>query len=119
MAAIAFSLCASSVYILNDLVDLRADRGHPTKKYRALASGAIPIADAIVVMTLMFIASIAISVCVSWSFLGVIILYLVLTNAYTFSLKTKMMIDVVALAGLYCLRVIGGAAAIGIGSRSG
>ena len=115
LAAVAFSLCASSAYILNDLIDLPADRDHPTKKDRALASGVIPITNAVVVMALMFIASVGISVGVSWSFLGVIALYFILTNAYTFSLKTKMMIDVVTLAALYSLRVIGGAAAIGVG----
>jgi 4-hydroxybenzoate polyprenyltransferase/phosphoserine phosphatase len=115
LAAIAFSLCASSAYILNDLIDLPADRDHPTKKDRALASGVIPINNAVVVMALMFIASVAISICVSWSFLGVIAFYFILTNAYTFSLKTKMMIDIVTLAALYSLRVIGGAAAIGVG----
>jgi 4-hydroxybenzoate polyprenyltransferase/phosphoserine phosphatase len=115
LAAIAFSLCASSVYILNDLVDLPADRDHPTKKTRPLASGAIPIADAVVVMAVMFFVSLAIAACVSWPFLAVLVFYFVLTNAYTFSLKTKMMIDIVTLAALYSLRVIGGAAAIGIG----
>jgi UbiA prenyltransferase family len=55
LAAVAFSLCASSVYILNDLVDLSADRDHPTKRSRPLASGAIPIANAVVVMGVMFL----------------------------------------------------------------
>jgi 4-hydroxybenzoate polyprenyltransferase/phosphoserine phosphatase len=114
LAAIAFSLCASSVYILNDLVDLPADRDHPTKKNRPLASGVIPIADAVVVMAVMLLVSLAIAAGVSWSFLGVLAFYFILTNAYTFSLKTKMMLDIVTLATLYSLRVIGGAAAIGV-----
>jgi 4-hydroxybenzoate polyprenyltransferase len=114
LAAIAFSLCASSVYIFNDLVDLPADRDHPTKKNRALASGAIPIMDAVVVMALLLLASMALAASVSWPFLGVLLFYFALTNAYTCWLKTKMLIDVVALAMLYSLRVIGGAAAIGV-----
>jgi 4-hydroxybenzoate polyprenyltransferase len=114
LAAVAFSLCASSVYILNDLVDLSADRDHPTKRSRPLASGAIPIANAFVVMGVIFLVSLAIAAAVSWPFLGVLAFYYVLTNAYTFSLKTKMMIDVVTLGMLYSLRVIGGAAAIDV-----
>ncbi len=114
LAAVAFSLCASSVYILNDLVDLSADRDHPTKRSRPLASGAIPIANAVVIMGVMFLVSLAIAAAVSWPFLGVLAFYYVLTNAYTFSLKTKMMIDVVTLGMLYSLRVIGGAAAIDV-----
>jgi 4-hydroxybenzoate polyprenyltransferase/phosphoserine phosphatase len=114
LAAVAFSLCASSVYIFNDLVDLSADRHHPTKKNRALASGAIPIMDGVLVMALLFLAAVALAASVSWPFLGVLLFYFALTNAYTCWLKTKMLIDVVALAMLYSLRVIGGAAAIGV-----
>ncbi|MGA2638063.1 UbiA family prenyltransferase [Methylocella sp.] len=114
LAAIAFSLCASSVYIFNDLVDLAADRNHPTKQNRPLASGVIPIKDGVIVMALLFLAAVAIAACVSWPFLGVLLFYFALTNAYTCWLKTKMLIDVVALAMLYSLRVIGGAAAIGV-----
>ena len=114
LAAIAFSLCASSVYIFNDLVDLAADRSHPTKRNRPLASGAIEIKHAVVAMALLFLASVAIAASVSWYFLGVLLFYFALTNAYTCWLKTKMLIDVVALASLYSLRVIGGAAAINV-----
>jgi 4-hydroxybenzoate polyprenyltransferase/phosphoserine phosphatase len=114
LAFIAFSLCASSVYIFNDLVDLAADRNHPTKKNRPLASGAIPIKQGVVAMPLLFLASIGVATSVSWPFLGVLLFYLALTNAYSCWLKAKMLIDVVALATLYSLRVIGGAAAIGV-----
>jgi len=112
LAAIAFSLCASSVYIFNDLVDLAADRNHPTKKSRPLASGAIPLLHGVIAMPLLFLASIGLAACVSWPFLGVLLFYFALTNAYTCWLKTKMLVDVVALSLLYSLRVIGGAAAI-------
>ncbi len=114
LAAIAFSLCASSVYIFNDLVDLAADRRHPTKKNRPLASGAIPILQGVIAMPLLFLASIGVAVCVSWPFLGILLLYFTLTNAYTCWLKTKMLVDVVALSLLYSLRVLGGAAAIDV-----
>ena len=90
LAAIAFSLCASSVYIFNDLVDLPADRNHPTKRNRPLASGAIQIKDGVIVMALLFLAAVAIGACVSWPFLGVLMFYFALTNAYRCWLKTKM-----------------------------
>jgi hypothetical protein len=98
LAAIAFSICASSVYIFNDLVDLSADRHYPTKKNRPLASGAIPIMQGVIAMPLLFLASIGLAACVSWSFLGVLLVYFALANAYTCWLKTKMLIDVVALS---------------------
>lgn len=114
LATIAFSLCASSVYIFNDLVDLAADRGHPTKKDRPLAAGAIPILHGVIVMPILFFSAVALAAYVSMPFLGVILFYFALTNAYTCWLKTKMLVDVVTLAMLYTLRVIGGAAAIGV-----
>lgn len=114
LAAIAFSLCASSVYIFNDLVDLGADRQHPTKKDRPLASGSIPILHGVVAMPILLLAAIGVAACVSWPFLGVLLLYFGLTNAYTCWLKTKMLVDVVALSLLYSLRVLGGAAAIDV-----
>lgn len=114
LATIAFSLCASSVYVLNDLVDLSADRRHPTKRSRPLASGAIPILQGIFAIPVLFFCATALAAFVSPPFLGVLMFYFVLTNAYTCWLKRKMLIDVVVLAMLYTLRVIGGAAAIGV-----
>ena len=65
-------------------------------------------------MPLLFLASVGVAASVSWSFLGVLLFYFALTNSYSCWLKSKMLIDVVALAMLYSLRVIGGAAAIGV-----
>lgn len=114
LAAIAFSLCASSVYILNDLVDLAADRAHPTKRNRPLTAGTIPIWQGVAAMPALFLASLAIAALTSLPFLATLIAYCVLTNAYSLWLKKKMLIDVVALGMLYTLRIIGGAAAVGV-----
>ena len=114
LAGLAFSLCASSAYILNDLVDLSADRGHPSKKNRPLAAGAIPISHAVIVMAILPLCSTALAAFVSLPFLAVLLFYFALTIAYTCWFKKKMLIDVVALAVMYTLRVIGGAAAIGV-----
>ena len=110
----AFSLCASCVYIFNDLADIEADRAHPTKKNRPLAAGTIAPPVAVVVACLALLAAAAIAATVSWPFLGVLTAYFALTTAYTYSLKRKMVIDVVVLAMLYTIRVIGGAVAIGV-----
>jgi 4-hydroxybenzoate polyprenyltransferase len=114
LALLAFSLCASSAYILNDLVDVKADRAHATKRHRPIASGAVPPARAAVVMVALLTAAVAIAAAVSPPFLGVLLAYLALTTAYSFKLKRVALIDVVTLAVLYTVRVIAGAVAIGV-----
>ncbi|MDB5473332.1 MAG: putative integral rane prenyltransferase protein [Devosia sp.] len=114
IAAIAFSLCASSVYILNDLVDIRDDRSHPSKRLRPLASGAIPLAEAVLAVPILFGISIAVASAISLPFLGVLLGYFALTTAYSFVLKRMMIADVLALASLYTMRVVGGAVALGV-----
>ena len=114
VAVAAFSLCASSVYILNDLLDLQDDRGHRTKCYRPLASGAIPLLHGVVAAPLLFLASIAVAATVSLPFIGVLLGYFALTSAYSLMLKRMMLVDVLTLAGLYSIRVFGGAVAIDV-----
>jgi 4-hydroxybenzoate polyprenyltransferase/phosphoserine phosphatase len=114
LAAVAFSLCASSVYLLNDLVDLQDDRAHRTKCKRPLACGDIALGQALTAIPILFLLSLAIAAWVSLGFLGVLAAYFALTTAYSFFLKRKMIVDVVALAGLYTMRVIGGAVALSV-----
>jgi 4-hydroxybenzoate polyprenyltransferase/phosphoserine phosphatase len=114
VAVAAFSLCASSVYILNDLLDLQDDRGHRTKCNRPLASGAIPLWHGVVAAPLLFLASIAVAATVSLPFIGVLLGYFALTSAYSLMLKRMMLVDVLTLAGLYSIRVFGGAVAIDV-----
>jgi 4-hydroxybenzoate polyprenyltransferase/phosphoserine phosphatase len=113
-AFLAFSLAASAVYVLNDLVDLDADRKHPSKKRRPLAAGTVPILKALVVASALLIVALGGALVIAPWFAAVLLAYLVLTTAYTFVLKRKMMVDIVALASLYTIRVIGGAAAISV-----
>jgi 4-hydroxybenzoate polyprenyltransferase/phosphoserine phosphatase len=112
VAAIAFSLVASAIYIVNDLVDVQSDRKHRSKKKRPLAAGTVPIGQA---MTLA-LASVALAFGLCFllpiSFAAVLFAYLVTTTAYSFYLKRKLLADVVALASLYTLRVIGGAVVV-------
>jgi 4-hydroxybenzoate polyprenyltransferase len=113
-AFVAFSMAASGVYILNDLVDLEADRKHPSKQRRPLALGAIPVLNAMVVSAALLGGAPLLALIIAPWFAAVLVTYIGITTAYTFSLKRKMMVDVVALASLYTIRVIGGAAAISV-----
>lgn len=112
LAAFAFSLAASGVYILNDLVDLEADRRHRSKKFRPLAAGTLSVRKAVAVAPTLISAALALGLLISPLFAAVLFGYLALTTAYTFFLKRKMIVDIIVLAVLYTLRVIGGAVAI-------
>jgi 4-hydroxybenzoate polyprenyltransferase/phosphoserine phosphatase len=114
LAAIAFSLCASSVYLLNDLVDLQEDRRHRSKRNRPLASGAISIRQGMAAIPILFLLAMAVAASISVSFLAVLLGYFALTTAYSFALKRKMFADVITLAALYSIRVVGGAVAIDV-----
>jgi 4-hydroxybenzoate polyprenyltransferase len=113
-AAIAFSLCASVAYMLNDILDVEADRVHSSKRHRPIASGAISPTQAGYAMSLAFVAALAIAASISLEFFGVLLGYFVLTTLYSFWLKRIAIVDVVVLASLYCVRVIGGAVAIDV-----
>ena len=112
LAFVAFSLCASSVYLLNDLVDLQDDRAHPRNCKRPLACGDIPLIQAVMAVPILFAASLLVAAAVSAPFLAVLLGYFALTTAYSFVLKRFMLIDVITLALLYSARVVGGAVAI-------
>jgi|GEM_PF-2623434 len=115
LAFIAFGLCASSVYLLNDLLDLQDDRAHQTKRERPLAAGALPIMHAVVLVPVLFLLSFVLAL---WQlplfFVLVLAAYYILTLAYSLWLKRVVMLDVVTLAILYTLRVIAGAAAMAL-----
>jgi len=111
---LAFSLCASSVYLLNDLLDLPADRRHPRKRKRPFASGSIPILHGVALIPVLLLAASAIAMLLPWKFLAVLGTYYFLTITYSCWLKKKVLVDVVTLAGLYTLRIVGGAAATSV-----
>jgi 4-hydroxybenzoate polyprenyltransferase len=114
LAFTAFSACASGAYLMNDLLDLAADRQHPTKRHRALAAGDLPISSALLAIPALWLFAVAASLCISPLFLGVLGGYLATTIAYSLVLKRKMLVDVVTLAGLYTLRIIAGAVGVGV-----
>ncbi len=114
LAFVAFSLCASSVYVLNDMLDLNADRAHPRKRRRPLASGAVPLTFGFGAVPVLLAASFAVGALVNGAFLAVLGVYLLTTFAYSFSLKRKMAVDVLALAALYTIRIVAGTAALSV-----
>ena len=112
---VAFSLTASSVYILNDLLDLSADRAHPRKRFRPLASGRLPIPHAMLMAPLLLFAAFALALAtLPLLFAGMLALYYVSTLAYSLLLKRRLVIDICTLAGLYTLRVMAGGMATGL-----
>ena len=112
LAFLAFGLFASSVYVLNDLLDLQADRQHRTKRRRPFASGAIPVAHGVVAAPLLMAASVGLAIgFLPGIFLEVLLVYGAITTAYSFYLKRQVVVDVLLLATLYTIRILAGAAA--------
>lgn len=104
----AFCLIASSVYMINDLLDLHHDRRHPTKRKRPFASGDLPLWIGFIFVPAFLFSGLTIAYLISFKFFTVASLYFTLTCAYSFKLKSILLIDVMTLAGLYSLRVLAG-----------
>jgi 4-hydroxybenzoate polyprenyltransferase len=112
IAFICFSLCASATYIVNDLLDIEADRQHPRKRKRAFASGNLSAGLGMAIAAVFLAVSFAGAVIfLPRGFLGWLIFYLVTTLAYSLALKRIVILDVVILSALYTLRMLAGAAA--------
>lgn len=114
LAFFSFSLCASAVYISNDLLDLSSDRQHPRKRLRPFASGVAPVALGVAIAPLLAMASVALAMAVGPRFLVWLTVYFVMTCWYSVSLKRLVLLDCITLACLYTLRIVSGAAATGL-----
>ena len=112
LAVIAFSLCSSAVYLANDLFDIEDDRAHPVKRHRPLASGQIRPDQAIMLSAILAAAGLALAAAVGMAW--VLVVYVLASFAYSAWAKTLPGVDVVALVGLYTLRLMAGGAATGI-----
>jgi len=110
-AFLSFSMCASSVYVLNDLLDLDSDRQHVRKRKRPFAACTIPLWQGILMVPMSLAISFAIALLLPYQFFLVLCTYFVLTLAYSIRLKKQVIVDVMLLAGLYTMRIIAGAAA--------
>lgn len=111
MAFFAFSLCASSVYLLNDMLDLESDRRHERKRHRPFASGQLSLMTGMILTVVLLAAAVSIAVFLPAKFMLVIACYYLLTLAYSFVLKKLLLVDVFALASLYTSRIMAGGAA--------
>ena len=115
LAAMAFNLCASAGYVLNDLLDIEADRAHPTKKNRPFASGALPVTMGPILCIGLVSGAVALSLAfLPLKFLIMLGIYFAGTVLYSAVLKRTLMVDVLVLAGLYSHRVLAGGVATGI-----
>ena len=112
LAFVAFSLCASSVYIANDLLDLESDRKHPRKRKRPFAAGVLPVWQGVVVAPLLLVTSLWLAHFVDGAFLPWLTGYFLLTCLYSFKFKQVVIVDCLMLAVLYTLRIVAGAAAM-------
>lgn len=110
----AFSLCASSVYIINDLLDLAADRQHPQKKHRPFAAGDLSISLGLWGIPLLLLSSFALALNMSIQFSAVLGVYFFITVSYSFCCKKIVLLDVILLAMLYVIRIVGGGVAVNV-----
>jgi 4-hydroxybenzoate polyprenyltransferase len=110
----AYCLCASGVYLLNDLEDLEADRAHPSKRNRPFASGQLPAMAGLVMAPILVLGSVACGWLLPPMFLAYLGIYFLISVLYSWVIKKAMLLDVFALAGLYTLRILAGHGATGI-----
>ncbi|MBQ4824485.1 UbiA family prenyltransferase [Leisingera sp. HS039] len=114
LAFCAFCLAASSIYLINDMLDLHVDRQHPRKRNRPFAAGTIPVAHGTVHSGVLLCSALAIAGFLPPLFATVLLGYVGLTFAYSLVLKRKLMIDIWTLGALYTIRIVAGGAAGGI-----
>lgn len=113
---IAFCLCSSSVYIVNDVLDCESDKLHPKKKFRPIASGQISKRLAMGIGRLLFLASLVVGFYAHPTVVVTLLVYYALMMLYALVLKHQVLLDAFAIAAGFVLRAAGGAAAIGVAS---
>ncbi len=129
VAFLSFGLCASATYIINDLLDIEADRIHPRKRRRPFASGDLSALQGVAVVLLFFLLALGLALAVPrviaavspalalahpFKFVEWLGIYTVTTLAYSLRLKRALLIDVIVLSGLYTIRILAGSAATGV-----
>jgi 4-hydroxybenzoate polyprenyltransferase/phosphoserine phosphatase len=114
LAFFAFCACASSIYVLNDLLDLEADRRHKKKSLRPFAAGLMSIGTGLWLITGLLMIALLIALTLPWEFALTLGVYVFATTIYSVRLKRQIVLDVMILAGLYSVRIIAGAAAVSV-----
>lgn len=110
-AFLAFSVAASSTYIVNDLLDIPGDRDHPRKRNRPFAAAQVPVLHGLLLSGALMLAAVLLAALLPWRFAMVLGCYGALTLAYSLVLKRRMLVDVIVLGVLYAIRVLGGVVA--------
>jgi decaprenyl-phosphate phosphoribosyltransferase len=114
LAFVAFSLVASSVYLINDAIDIEADRAHPTKRTRPIAAGIVPVQLAYVAAVVFFLAGIGVGLIASWQLVVVLGVYEAVQLGYCFGLKHQPVVDLAIVGSGFLMRSIAGGVAAGI-----
>ncbi len=114
IAFVAFCLAASGIYLVNDALDVEADRAHPTKRFRPIAAGVLPVNLAYVLSAVFLAGSIGLSFVADWRLAVVMGIYVVVQLAYCFGLKHQHVIDICIVSSGFLLRAVAGGAAAGI-----
>ncbi|MDX9758771.1 MAG: decaprenyl-phosphate phosphoribosyltransferase [Bacteroidota bacterium] len=109
-----FSLVASAVYVLNDIVDAEVDRSHPVKRHRPIASGALPVPVAVFAVAVIMLLAIGVAVYVHPGFAAILAAYFGLNFVYSHFLKRMVIIDVMTIAASFVLRIVAGAVVIDV-----
>ena len=116
IALVSFCLISSSIYLVNDVLDVEADRSHPSKCRRPIASGALSIPFALAAAALLFCASLALAASISHGLAGVILAYALIQLAYCLQLKRQPLLDIFCIASGLLLRALAGLVASGLGA---
>lgn len=114
LAFVAFGLCASATYLVNDMLDLANDRRHAYKRHRPLAAGRLSIGLAVGLTGGLMAAALALAAALSRGFLLMLLIYVAVTLAYSLRFKRVALLDVLLLSGLYTLRIGAGAVVAGV-----
>ncbi|HCK04338.1 MAG TPA: hypothetical protein DHV86_06220 [Methylophilaceae bacterium] len=111
LAFFAFSLCSSTSYIINDIIDLKNDQAHPIKKFRPIASGFFTVNTSVSFAILIGLICISLSILISGLFCAALFIYFIASQGYSFKFKKIHLIDCIVLSLLYMMRIIAGALA--------
>ncbi len=114
IAFVVFCMAASGIYLVNDSMDVEADRAHPTKRYRPIAAGVVPVNLAYMLAVVLLAGSILGSLLASWQLAVVMAVYIGIQLAYCFGLKHQAVLDICIVSSGFLLRAVAGGAAADI-----
>lgn len=114
LAFIVFCAASSGIYLVNDVLDVEADRAHPKKRFRPIAAGQVSPRTATVLAVLLLVAAPAVSLINGWELAVVVVVYELIQLAYCFWLKHAVVIDLVIVSSGFLIRAIAGAVAVGV-----